>query len=328
MIAPMKNDLTGAALVRLMHLSFAEQGISLPERSPRPAPNTPHASLTEKTAFAEAVLAAHGPSALLKVGQSVSRLAFDPMGAALLAARNGPDLIARWSRLERYVHNRHPIIVRSVGDTAAVLDHRGEPGDQPGPAINYLLSGLIAGLLTTAGCTDLCLTMGPEDRQVTVIAAGAVMDRIAPPAEQTGLWRLSWKPGPKPPGSNTTLYAQPDQRLSKPSRDAIVLIESDLLVVWSLPLLAEQLGRSPRTLQRRLADDGLSLQMLRRASQIRQASLLLLAGGSSIASIGFACGFSDSAHFTRAFRKATGMNPTEFGASAETKRGAAAVDAI
>ena len=78
-----KDDLTGAALVRLMQLSFAEQGISPGDGELRPRLNTPHASLSEKTALAEAVLARHGPSALLKVGQSVSRLAFDPLGAAL-----------------------------------------------------------------------------------------------------------------------------------------------------------------------------------------------------------------------------------------------------
>lgn len=318
----MADDLTGAALVRLMHLSFAEQGLSFPDQSPKPRPNTPHASLLKKAALAEAVLAAHGPAALLKVGQSVSRLAFDPLGAALLAARGGPDLIERWRRLERYVHTRHPIIVHSVGETAAVLDHRGEPDDAPAPAVNYLLSGLIAGLLAAAGCAELCLSIGPDHRPSVVIEAGVVVDRVEPIVESTGLWRFGWTPGPKPPSPPAKLYSQPDQRLSKPIRDAIALLESDLLVVWSLTLLARQLGHSPRTLQRRFAEDGLSLQALRRASQIHRASLMLLDGSASLASIGFACGFSDSAHFARAFRKATGMSPIEFrrSANAEVKR--------
>lgn len=307
-----KDDLTGAALVRLMQLSFAEQQISLPGCGPKPLPNSPHASLTEKTALAEAVLAAHGPAALLKVGQSVRRMAFDPLGAALLAARDGPDLIARWNRLERYVHTRHPIIVRSVSDTVALLDHRGAPDDPPSPAVNYVLAGLIAGLLAAAGCADLCLAIGPEGAPSVVIEAGAVVERVRPITEQTGLWHLSWKAGAKQAGSVAALYSQPDQRLSKPSRDAIALVESDLLVIWSVQRLARLFGQSPRTFQRRLAGDGVSLQQLRRASQVRQASLMLLNGPASLASIGFACGFSDSAHFTRAFRQATGMSPTEF----------------
>ena len=316
----MKDDLTGAALVRLMHLSFAEQGLGLSDQSPKPRPNTPHASLIEKSALAEAVLAAHGPAALLKVGRSVSRLAFDPLGAALLAARSGPDLIGRWGRLERYVHTRHPIIVHSVGETAALLDHRGQPDDPPSPAVNYLLSGLIAGLLAAAGCADLCLAIGADHEQSIVIEAGAVVDRTQPVAETTGLWRFNWTPSAKPPSPASALYSQPDQRLSKQARDVIALVESDLLVGWSLTLLARQLRHSTRTLQRRLADDGLSLQALRRAAQIRRASLMLLDSRASLAAIGFACGFSDSAHFTRAFTKATGMNPIEFRRSANDTR--------
>jgi AraC-like DNA-binding protein len=262
--------------------------------------------------LAEAVLAAHGPTALLKVGQSVRRMAFDPLGAALLAARDGPDLIARWNRLERYVHTRHPIILRSVSETGALLDHRGAPDDPPSPAVNYVLAGLIAGLLAAVGCADLCLAVGPESDPSVVIEAGAVVERVRPITEQTGLWHLSWRGGARQAAPAAALYSQPDQRLSKPSRDAIALVESDLLVIWSLQRLARQLGQSPRTFQRRLAGDGLSLQVLRRASQIRQASLMLLNGSASLASIGFACGFSDSAHFTRAFRQATGMSPTAF----------------
>lgn len=314
------DDLTGAVLVRLMHLSFAEQGLGLPDQTPKPRPNTPHASLADKAILAEAVLAAHGPAALLKVGQSVSRLAFDPLGAALLAARNGPDLIGRWRRLERYVHTRHPIIVHSVSETAALLDHRGEPADPPSPAVNYLLSGVIAGLLAAAGCADLCLAIGPDRKPSIVIEAGAVLDRTPLVAEQTGLWRFNWTPSAKSPTSHAALYSQSDQRLSKLTREVVAVVEGDLLAAWSLTLLARQLGHSPRTLQRRLADDGLSLQMLRRASQIRQASLMLLDDRASLTSIGFACGFSDSAHFARAFRKAIGMSPLAFRCSTNDTR--------
>lgn len=94
------------------------------------------------------------------------------------------------------------------------------------------------------------------------------------------------------------------------------LLESDLLVNWSLALLARQLGQSPRTLQRWLVGDGLSLLALRRASQIRHASLMLLSDRVPLTSIGFACGFSASAHFTRAFRKPTGLSSKEFRSSA------------
>jgi AraC-like DNA-binding protein len=68
--------------------------------------------------------------------------------------------------------------------------------------------------------------------------------------------------------------------------------------------------------ERRFAEDGLSLLAICRAAQVRKGSALLLDGRALLSTIGFVCGFTDQAHFARAFRKATGMSPSAFRAAA------------
>lgn len=313
MIALAKDDLTGAALVSLMRLSFAGQGIVVPGPTPPLKLNTPHASLASKTAVAEWVLDRHGPLALLKVGEAVQQMAFEPIGAALLAAKDGPNMIARWSRLERYVHTRHPIDVRDVTDVSAFLAHLGDPDDSPSGAVDLMLAGLIAGLLKAVGCSSLSLTMGEGENAVDVIVDGEIIGLMPVLPHPTGLWQFGWLAKEALPGRAVPpLFDQPDKPLGRLSREVARLIEQDLIAIPSLERLSKTLGQSKRTLQRRLAEDNLSLQAIRRAAQIRRASAMLIEGHVSLSAIGFICGFTDPAHFTRAFVKATGLNPNAF----------------
>ena len=160
MLTLAKDDLTSAALVTLMRISFAEQGIEIDATGGLRWGGGPHASLSAKSATADAVLARHGPVTLLKVGRAIPRMAFDPIGAALLSASDGQDLLARWLRLERYVHTLHPILMRSVTATSARLVHQRGSDGTPNVAVNLILAGVICGLLGAVGCRRLSLAIG------------------------------------------------------------------------------------------------------------------------------------------------------------------------
>jgi len=75
--------------------------------------------------------------------------------------------------------------------------------------------------------------------------------------------------------------------------------------------LAEALVLSPRTLSRRLKDEGTSLPQLRTEVGVEYAEILLLETDKSITQIALAAGFSDAATFTRAFKRATGQTPSQ-----------------
>ena len=76
--------------------------------------------------------------------------------------------------------------------------------------------------------------------------------------------------------------------------------------------VARRLGMSERTLHRRLADEGESFQTLVTRARQDAAESLLRSGRHSLVDVAFLTGFSDQTAFTRAFKRWTGLTPSEF----------------
>ena len=75
---------------------------------------------------------------------------------------------------------------------------------------------------------------------------------------------------------------------------------------------AKTLGMSVRTLQRRLAGCGLKFKELVQRSRLDMALHLVAQTNAKVIDIAFDVGYSDHAHFTRAFRRWTGVAPLEY----------------
>lgn len=93
-------------------------------------------------------------------------------------------------------------------------------------------------------------------------------------------------------------------------------LERELLACLSegvptLDRLARRLCVSPRTLQRRLAGQGLSLRALVDGLR-RRVALQQVAGGEALAEISYLLGFADTRSFFRAFRRWTGQSPSRW----------------
>ena len=80
----------------------------------------------------------------------------------------------------------------------------------------------------------------------------------------------------------------------------------------TLDVTAEITGITPRTLQRRLSESGMTYQQVIEQLRFETALPMLLDQGLNITAIAFELGYSDSAHFTRAFRRWAGMSPSEY----------------
>jgi AraC-like DNA-binding protein len=76
--------------------------------------------------------------------------------------------------------------------------------------------------------------------------------------------------------------------------------------------VAKKVGMSPRTLQRRLNDEGMSFGELLDGVRRACAYQLLRDRTHSLAAIAYLLGFSEQSAFTRAFKRWTGMTPIQF----------------
>ena len=79
-----------------------------------------------------------------------------------------------------------------------------------------------------------------------------------------------------------------------------------------LDLVAAQLDVSPRTLQRRLADNDLTLTQLVNQTRITKACQRLSQQDVHISAIARETGFATPSAFSRAFQSWTGTSPREF----------------
>lgn len=80
----------------------------------------------------------------------------------------------------------------------------------------------------------------------------------------------------------------------------------------NLKSVAREIGTSARTLQRRLKCSGVDFEDLRDETRRSEALRLIRLGRYSATEIAYMVGYSDPAHFTRAFKRWTGHTPSYF----------------
>lgn len=83
--------------------------------------------------------------------------------------------------------------------------------------------------------------------------------------------------------------------------------------------VAEAAGMSPRTIQRRLAEAGLTYKGLVSASRLRLAKAWLTESDLPIAEIAVRLGYVEASNFSRAFRRETGVSPAAYRRGASTR---------
>ena len=133
----------------------------------------------------------------------------------------------------------------------------------------------------------------------------------------------------RPIGAMTRAGSTTDVEPKVPDQDdelASIVAVMDLAVHEAYPRIewvAAKLGTTRRSLQRRLAAHGTTFLRLAEETLLRRAKVLLYDGRKPITDIALELGYAEPAHFTRAFRRWTGVAPSVYRAADDSVRRAA-----
>lgn len=314
-------DFASAAMVRVLAQGMRELGLDPDAALPPSADQRATVPLDDKRRLVRAAIEQGGWGCLPLLGRGLHRHAQEPTHIALTSARDVPDLLLRWSRLEQYIHSRHRMEVLAVAGGSATLAHRARAGlPPPLLAESLVVLGVLAALLeaigarrVTARAADVAAYPQPDADGLKTIAQSPTTDSLA--------WRLSWEPAaplagtpaghpPLPHAASPPL--EPPQAWPAVAQRCFSALCKDLMAPPPLPDLARAHGDAPRSLQRHLQRAGLSYTRVLSEARCRSASWWLMHTTTPIAEVGFVSGYADQPHFTRDFRQRVGLTPLRF----------------
>jgi len=256
--------------------------------------------LDGKRLLLEKIVAERGEAALLEQQPGIARFRHHPCGIALLNGASPFELLERWQRLERYIHSDHYMELLDAGNNHMVLAHRSRTNQQPSRLEDLAVMGVLKALLIETGVEQLQLE--ETDNRSWHLHWTTISARQESNESEQDIATLKRVFGQLDTLSST------DQFFSQ----VIKQIFASQLLNPKVSRLATQLNSSSRTLQRRLKNYGSSFSELVQLCRIARGAELLLARSASVAEIGFITGFADQAHFSRVFKQAIGVTPSNY----------------
>ncbi|MGL4231241.1 MAG: helix-turn-helix transcriptional regulator [Casimicrobium sp.] len=299
------SDFAASAMMRLIQAGLKRQRLELaPLKIDTPGVEA-RVPLADKRAALTALHTAHGLDCLLRIGEAIDDVGDEPALTAMLLARDPINLLARWQRLERFIHSRHRIAVTSLGEHQLLVRHYSVNETPPLPAEDALVIGLLVLLVERIGAIDVRARPNGSCEWTRRSGRWQLLPN-AHPHESLADWEIQWS------HVRTPLSAASLTDSKSIAKQLTALMTDDPAQSWTLANAAGAAAISRRTLQRRLQLEGTSFQRVLRESRISLAAKLLTAGDASLSEIGYRAGFADQAHFQREFRVATAMTPMEY----------------
>jgi AraC-like DNA-binding protein len=311
------EDFSSGILVQLITKSFARQGILEDVQSGFSPENSfgPKVGLQLKRTLLENGFSGHGANCVLEAGLNICTLYDSPFAYFLLRAKSVDELLDRFSRFERYFHSRHGTEILAKSANQLTVRQFSKTLEAPLSSEDLFIAGLLAGLLKLYGCLSLSLAIGG----IQILEDGQLIKAIEI-SERTTDFDFSWKGIKKVnlpafDGEETLLSSLTKAGQGPYSRKVGRLLLRDLGRRWTVREIALELNMTERTLQRRLSEEGSGFGDCIMAVRCQMAIFYMTEKIDNLAAVGFLAGFSDAAHFSREFKKAIGMLPSEFKAS-------------
>ncbi|MCC9621559.1 AraC family transcriptional regulator [Thalassospira sp. MA62] len=258
----------------------------------------------------------NGPAVLIRLGRHLAAKEQEPILTMLRHSATPATIADRWRRLEGYAHARARSDYFLTPKSMTI--HRGMVRGQPPARVeNLLLQGFLFGLLEAAGAEQLSSTILPSHGPaVPVIKNGRINSKLAFNGRALR-FRLSWESFEPVSSGYPFMANMPGTAPSLSGQRPVVqklcaILEQDIGRSWTIDDLATAMGTSARTLQRRLQQANSRFSDMLRLVRVREACRLLYGTRLSVGEIGFWCGFTDNAHFSRDFKRLLAMPPSVY----------------
>ncbi len=319
-----------AAFVRLLFEFLEERGLDAAEILGEPAPahsdqgmtRYPMSHWAQLLTRAESTL---GTSALgVAVGQRITPAHIGVLGYVVLACPNLGEALARLERYIRLVYDHGPMQLRS--DMQSIVLEWGEDCYHPGQLVDEVAVTALVQFSRNMTGRELnpeyvCFTNpAPADatpytdyfqcpvafEQPTTIVrfpvANLDMPLRQPDATLLGILEQQ---------ADTLLAQLPQTEVLQQSvRKVIARLCRD--AEPTLEAVADQLNTSPRTLQRRLSEQGIRFQQLLDSTRLLLAEDYLRDSRLQLTEIAQLLGYSEQSAFNHAFKRWTGKTPRRF----------------
>jgi AraC-like DNA-binding protein len=267
----------------------------------------------DKHALLDMLLEVAGLSGVFEAGRGFGTLPQDPLLDALSRSSSAAELMRRWMRLERFGHATHRTVLREVLADALVLQHVCKNGSTILAAQDMFIWGVMMGLSERVGFVVKSVhVMHQLDAPGTLVWSKGMWcaqsltltgtSHVRFQFEEHAPYKMESMPGDQPEPCAGGAWTEQLQ----------ALISRDLLVSWTIARAALVLRTSSRQLQRMLREQGTSFTQVIHRQRLEMACAMIRQGECSLTEIAFCTGFSDSAHFTRIFRRYMDVPPMAY----------------
>jgi AraC-like DNA-binding protein len=306
-----------AALRRLL----ASQNIDLDAMAP--STPVPFANLNE--VFNRATRQTGDALFPLRIAQAMQPEDYGPM---VVYALNAPTLGASIRRLHSLVTLQSSAtgfkFSEAGGEARWSLDYHSAYGQQVNHHALHVLAPMIRIVRRYAGAAaqPTAINLGPArdgrhrifEKVLEVPVRTGVDDfSLIFPAEWLRMSRPAGAVGSRASYSEMLAYYQ-DHDLPPSFTDTVASLLVSMIgqPEVDLDVIASKLNVGRRSLQQRLGAEGSSFRDISLDVRIRRAKELIRSGRESMSQVALMVGYSDQAHFARAFKALTGLTPQEF----------------
>ena len=259
------------------------------------------------TSFLAALLQHGGPWSAFDAGLELGRNGAHPYVQFLQASRDPQELWQRSLRLEPLLHLGNRARTEPLGNSFQV-QHEPRLGSSPALAESMFVAGAQCGLLLRVGVRRAQATLRAGAKTLCAWPRSQRVDyqQIGSGWRVVDGWTIIWKSAPirETPASLTGSPVNYSERTR-------ALVADGPEAQWTLANLANSMGVSRRTLQRRVEEEGATVKRLIVRGRLDAGVALVTRTDLPLTLIAVGCGFADGAHFANSCRRFSGASPSE-----------------